>query len=76
MLPHEAAQFTAALALNCCVVPAGVAALAGVIARGVVTVTVVDARSPLAALAVTVHASAFNGAVYNPAVLMLPHDAV
>jgi hypothetical protein len=62
-LPHDADQVTAALALNCCVIPAGVAALAGVITNGVVTVAVVEARMPLAAFAVTVHGPVFSGAV-------------
>lgn len=34
MLPHEAAQVTAALAVNCCVFPWAVVAVAGVIVKG------------------------------------------
>ena len=34
MVPHDAAQVTAALAVNCCVWPWAVVALAGVIVKG------------------------------------------
>ena len=40
MLPQEAVQTTDMLAVNCCVCPEGVEALAGEIVRGEVTVTV------------------------------------
>jgi hypothetical protein len=63
MLPHDAAQITDALDLNCCVSPAGVSAFAGVITSGVVIVAVVDANNPLADLAVTVQVPGFKGAV-------------
>jgi len=43
MLPHEAAQVTAVLAVNCCVCPAGVLALAGEITMGDVTFATVEA---------------------------------
>ena len=76
MLPHDAAQATDALALNSCVSPAGVAALVGVITRGVVTVAVVDAKVPVEDFAVTVQGPAFNGAVYRPPEVMVPHFAV
>src|SRR5579863_2363993 len=76
MLPHEAAQLTVAFALNCCVRPALVAALAGVITRGEVTVTAVDAILPVADLAVTVQEVTINGAVNRPLEFMVPQEEV
>jgi hypothetical protein len=76
MIPHDAVQVTGALVLNCCVSPAGVAAPVGVIASGVATVTVVDAKLPLADLAVTVQGPGVRRAVYKPPVLIVPHEAV
>jgi hypothetical protein len=46
MVPQDEAQVTAVLAVNCCVVPSPVVALAGVIAMGEATVAVVDAGAP------------------------------
>ena len=44
MLPQLAAQVTGALAVNCCVRPSAVLALAGEMVMGEVTVAVVDAE--------------------------------
>ncbi len=46
ILPHDAAHLTAELAVNCCVCPCKVAALAGVIVIGELIVAVVDAEAP------------------------------
>jgi len=43
MLPHEATQLTAVLAVNCCVWPWGVVAVAGLIVNGDLMVAAVDA---------------------------------
>lgn len=75
MLPHDAAQRTAAFALNCCVKPAGVAALDGVITSGDVTIATVDAKLPVEDVAVTVQEAGIKGAVNNPAVEMVPQEA-
>ena len=76
MLPHEAVQLTAAFALNCCVMPAPVDALPGVIARGDVTVAPVEASIPVDDFAVTVQVVGIKGAVNRPAEFMVPHEAV
>jgi hypothetical protein len=74
MLPHEAAQMTAAFALNGCVRPEAVAALAGVITIGDVTVATVEASVPLLDLAVMVQDVAIKGAVKSPVAEMVPQE--
>jgi hypothetical protein len=77
MLPQLAAQVEARFAVNCCVVPCGVEAVAGVTVSGSVTVAVVDAAWPLpsVAVAVMVQEPAAIGAVNSPAELMVPQLA-
>jgi hypothetical protein len=77
MLPHDAAQVEARFAVNCCVAPCGVDAVAGVTVSGSVTVAVVDAVWPLpsVAVAVMVQEPGAIGAVKRPALLMLPQLA-
>jgi hypothetical protein len=77
ILPHDAAQLTAMLAVNCCVAPCGVEAEAGAMVNGEVTVAVVDAVWPLpsVAVAVMVQEPGAIGAVKRPALLMLPQLA-
>ena len=75
MLPHEATQRTAAFALNCCVKPAGVAALYGVITSGDVTIATVDAKLPVEDVAVTVQDAVTKGAVNKPAGVIVPQEA-
>ena len=64
--------------MNCCVAWAPVEATEGVTTSGDVTVTVVNAVLVLSevSVAVTVHGPAANGAVYNPVLSIVPHDAV
>jgi hypothetical protein len=61
--PHEEAQFTGILAVNCCVEFCGVLTVCGVIVIGEVTVTdAVAAVPPAVGVAVTVQAVATSGA--------------
>ena len=79
MLPQEAAQVTAALAVNCCVCPWPVVAVAGVIVKGDCTVATLVALRPLLSLAVAVMVQepGTSGAVYRPEVApMVPQDEV
>jgi len=74
--PHDANQVTGALAVNCWVEFWLVAALAGVIVMGELTVTAAEAALlPAVGVAVTVQDSAASGAVYNPAVVTDPQLA-
>src|ERR1700692_2767189 len=62
--PHDALHVTAAFAVNCCVCPCAVAAVAGVIVMGEVTAAVVLALpAPVVDVAVTVHEPGASGAV-------------
>ena len=64
MLPQVADQFTAVFAENCCVFPCAVAALAGEIVIGDVTVANVEVEPlPLVDVAVMVHDPGASGAV-------------
>jgi hypothetical protein len=78
MLPQDAAQITEEFAVNCCVCPAGVLALEGVITIGELTVATVEAVWPLpsVAVALTVHDEGARGAVNKPVDEMVPQDAV
>jgi hypothetical protein len=78
MLPQAADQFTATLAMNCCVWPWSVVAEAGVMVMGDVIVAVVDAvLPPLIAVAFTVQAPVVNGAVKDPLLApIVPQEAV
>ena len=78
ILPHDAAQLTAMLAVNCCVAPCGVDAEAGVMLSGLVMVAIVASVWPVpsVAVAVMVQAPARVGAVNRPAPVMLPQLAV
>jgi hypothetical protein len=74
--PHEAAQLTGMLAVNCCVEYSFVVVLDGIIVIGEATVTAADTAPPTAVgVAVTVHGSTTRGAVYNPAVVTDPQLA-
>jgi|SRR5579863_1680802 len=78
MMPQDTDHETGELAVNCCVCPCGVLALAGVIAMGDTTVAVVAALWPLPsdAVAVTVHDDGLKGAMKRPAEEIVPHDVV
>lgn len=78
MVPHDADHATDMFAVNCCVWPSGVVALAGEIAIGDVTVALVDAVWPLpsVAFAVMVHDVGNSGAVKTPAADIDPQLAL
>lgn len=77
MLPQEAVQVAPILAVNCCVRPCCVFALAGEITSGEVMVAVVDALLPLpsVAVAVIVQELGVSGAVNDPVLEMVPQLA-
>ena len=78
ILPHEADHVTALFAVNCCVCPCAVTALAGVMVIGELMLAVVVPLAPLPLLAVAVitHDPGVRGAVKSPADVIVPHETV
>ncbi len=68
IVPHFAIHLTGKLALNCCVSPCGVFAVAGVITMGDTnwTLAVENAAEPSVAVAVTLQVPGWRGATNNP----------
>jgi hypothetical protein len=73
---QEDAHVAGMFAVNCCVCPLTVVALAGVMVSGEVTVTVAEALPvPEIGVAVTVQEAFIKGAVNKPAEVMVPQEA-
>jgi hypothetical protein len=77
MLPQEAVHVAGMFAVNCCVSPRAVVALAGVTTNGETIPAVVDALlPPLVAVPVIVQEPVASGAVYNPLLEIVPQLAI